>query len=114
MFNIAKKAKEAGFNAKQTEFLEGTVNTIEDTHVSNLSTKNDLLLVEERLNNKISLEISDVKKDLKIFVLANSITIITVVLGALGFIFCKSVNTTRFIWFYTVYQPINLGWWFLS
>ena len=90
-FNIAKKAKEAGFNAKQTEFLVDTVNTIEDTHVSNLATKNDLLLVEERLNNKISLEISDVrnevsdvKKDLKIFVLANSITIITVVLGALG------------------------------
>ena len=79
-FHIAKKAKEAGFNAKQTEFLVDTVNTIEDTHISNLATKNDLLLVEERINSKIS----DVRKDLKIFVLANSITIITVVLGALG------------------------------
>lgn len=60
-FNIAKKAQAAGFNAKQTEFFVHTVNTIEETHISNLATKNDLLLVEEKLRN----EIHSVKKDLK-------------------------------------------------
>ena len=49
-FDIAKKAKAAGFNTKQTEFLVQTVNTIEDTHISNLATKNDIKLLQKEIN----------------------------------------------------------------
>ena len=53
-FDIAKKAKSAGFNQKQTEFFVETVNTIENTHVSNLATKDDLANLETKLESKIT------------------------------------------------------------
>ena len=60
-FDIAKKAKSAGFNQKQTEFLVETVSTIENTHISNLATKDDIVNLETKLETEVSIIKQDIQ-----------------------------------------------------